>query len=90
MKSPQHGYGQLVLCQTVACYVVKGELVLAKASPDQFTELAVSGAEAASELSGACRRLVLVRNDHDGRLPPLACEVPRWPRIDVATTIRNG
>ena len=69
-KSPQHGYGQLVLLPDQDMLLMlseKGELVLTKASPDQFTELARFPV-----LEGKTWNhpvlvgdVVLVRNDHE-------------------------
>ena len=69
-KSPQHGYGQLVLLPDQDLLLMlseKGELVLIKASPDQFAELARF-----KVLEGKTWNhpvlvgdVVLVRNDHE-------------------------
>ena len=69
-KSPKHGYGQLVLLPDQDLLLMlseKGELVLVKASPDQFTELARFRV-----LEGKTWNhpvlvgdVVLVRNDHE-------------------------
>ena len=69
-KSPQHGYGQLVLLPEQDLLLMlseKGELVLTKALPDQFTELARFPV-----LEGKTWNhpvlvgdVVLVRNDHE-------------------------
>jgi len=69
-KSPQHGFGQLLLLPDQDLLLVlteKGELVLVKAVPDQFTELARFPV-----LEGKTWNhpvlvgdIVLVRNDHE-------------------------
>ena len=69
-KSPKHGYGQVVLLPDQDLLLMlseKGELVLTKASPDQFTELARFPV-----LEGKTWNhpvlvgdIVLVRNDHE-------------------------
>jgi outer membrane protein assembly factor BamB len=69
-KSPQHGYGQVVLLSDQDVLLMlseKGDLVLIKATPDQFTELARF-----KVLEGKTWNhpvlvgdVVLVRNDHE-------------------------
>jgi outer membrane protein assembly factor BamB len=69
-KSPHHGYGQVVLLSDQDVLLMlseKGDLVLLKASPDQFTELA-----RLKVLEGKTWNhpvlvgdVVLVRNDHE-------------------------
>jgi outer membrane protein assembly factor BamB len=69
-KSPQHGYGQLLLLPDQDVLLMlseKGDLVLVKASPDQFTEFARF-----KVLEGKTWNhpvlvgdVVLVRNDHE-------------------------
>jgi outer membrane protein assembly factor BamB len=69
-KSPKHGYGQIVLLpdqDLLLMLAEKGDLVLIKASPDQFTELArfkVLEGKTWNHpvLAGD---VVLVRNDHE-------------------------
>lgn len=69
-KATQHGYGQLVLLpdQDVLLELSeKGELVLVKASPDQFTELARFPVIEGKTWNhpALIGDIVLVRNDHE-------------------------
>jgi hypothetical protein len=69
-KSPRHGYGQLVLLPDQDLLLVlaeKGELVLVKASPDQFTELAHFPALEGKTWNHPVLvgETLLVRNDHE-------------------------